>query len=168
MKPDIKTDNLIDSIGMLGRQLSSQSLWLATAESCTGGGIGQMLTSVPGCSRWYRGGVIAYCNQLKQELLGLDAAILLQHGAVSQAVVENMAIGACQCCNADLAVSISGIAGPNGGSVEKPVGLVWLAWADQGRVTSQMYHFSGNREAVRTAAILAAVSGLHDLLLDRL
>jgi nicotinamide-nucleotide amidase len=168
MKPDIKTNNLIDSIGMLGRQLSSQSLWLATAESCTGGGIGQTLTSVPGCSRWYQGGVIAYSNQLKQELLGLDAAILLQHGAVSQAVVENMAVGVCQCCNADLAVSISGIAGPNGGSLEKPVGLVWLAWADQGRVTSQMYHFSGNREAVRTAAILAAVSGLHDLLLDRL
>jgi nicotinamide-nucleotide amidase len=168
MKPDIKTDNLIDSISMLGRQLSSQSLWLATAESCTGGGIGQALTSVSGCSRWYRGGVIAYCNQLKQGLLGLDASMLLQHGSVSQAVVEGMAVGVCQCCNADLAVSISGTAGPNGGSVEKPVGLVWLAWADQGRVTSRMYHFSGNRQAVRNAAILAAVSGLHELLFDRL
>jgi nicotinamide-nucleotide amidase len=167
MKTEITANDLVDRITMLGRQLSSQSLWLATAESCTGGGIGQSLTDIAGSSQWYRGGVIAYCNQLKQQLLGLDAEILLQHGAVSQAVVEAMAVGVCNCCDADLAISVSGIAGPDGGSVDKPVGLVWLAWADRGRLTSRACQFSGDRQAIRTAALVTAVSGLLDLLVNR-
>jgi nicotinamide-nucleotide amidase len=167
MKTEISASNLVDSIVMLGSQLYDRRLWLATAESCTGGGVGQVLTSVAGSSRWYRGGGIAYCNQLKQQLLGVDEAILLQHGAVSQAVVETMAVNTCSHCNAYLAVSTSGVAGPDGESFDKPVGLVWLAWAYRGRVTSRVFHFSGGRHAIRTMAGIAVVSGLLDLLVDR-
>ena len=163
----LKTDPLNANIQLLGERLCQRGLQLATAESCTGGGIGAVLTQVPGSSQWYRGGVIAYCNAIKQQMLGVDAALLQRHGAVSQAVVKAMALGACQCCGAQLAVSVSGVAGPGGGSSTKPVGQVWLAWASNvGTVTSRRFQFDGDRQAVRHAAVAAAISGLLDWLAD--
>ena len=136
---------------------------VATAESCTGGGIGARLTDLPGSSAWFAGGIISYSNNAKHKLLGVAEASIQDHGAVSEQVVLQMAQGACTQLTADLAVAVSGVAGPTGGSVEKPVGTVWIAWAwqdSQRGATSRCFHFSGDRDAIRQAAITAALRGL--------
>ena len=133
---------------------------LATAESCTGGLVGHWVTSLPGSSRWYTGGVIAYANAVKRDVLGVSEQVLSEHGAVSQAVVEAMAKGVAGLLATEYSLAISGIAGPEGGTLHKPVGTVWLAWCCGGALQSQRYVFQGDRHEVK---YLAARQGLENL-----
>lgn len=130
---------------------------LATAESCTGGGIGSALTAVPGSSAVYKGGVISYCNEIKHRLLGVDADLLDRYGAVSAPVAEAMALGARQVLDTDVAVSVTGLAGPGGDEFGNPVGTVYIGYSDKIRTLSEHYRFDGNRDSVRTAAAEAAL-----------
>ena len=130
---------------------------LATAESCTGGGIGSALTAVPGSSSIYKGGVISYCNEIKHRLLGVDEALLEACGAVSAPVAEAMAAGARTVLRTDIAVSVTGLAGPGGDEQGNPVGTVFIGYADHRGVLSREYHFYGDRDAVRAAAVEAAL-----------
>ncbi len=142
-----------DSAAELGRWLLARGWTVATAESCTGGGMGYAITTVPGSGQWFAGGFITYMDEVKHDVLGVAKATLKQHGAVSAETAEAMARHALQQAHVNVAVAVTGIAGPTGGSKEKPVGTVWfgLAWADQ--CISWQHHFSGDREAVRIAAI---------------
>ncbi len=137
---------------------------MASAESCTGGLIAAACTDLAGSSDWFERGVVSYSNAAKTELLGVDAALIEQHGAVSEAVVRAMAVGALLRSAADLSVAVTGIAGPGGGSAAKPVGLVWLAWAWRDaaawRVDSLRQQFAGDRAAVRQATLYCALAGL--------
>lgn len=141
-----------------GQALLRAGLRVVTAESCTGGGVAAALTDVPGSSQWFERGYVTYSNAAKQQDLGVDAAMLAQHGAVSAQAVEQMAIGALRVSGADLALAVSGVAGPEGGSPEKPVGLVWFAVARRGgkaHVSHEQY--TGDRAAVRSAAVATAL-----------
>lgn len=151
----------------LAEALLTRQLTCATAESCTGGLIGGALTALPGSSRWYVGGVVAYANEVKTALLGVPPEVLAAHGAVSRPVAEAMALGVCRATGADAALSTTGVAGPDGGSPDKPVGTVWIGWALHGEARAAVFHFSGDREAVRRAAVHRAVAGLQRWL-DRL
>ncbi len=151
-------------VSALGRELLRRGLRCATAESCTGGLIGAMLTSVPGSSAWYGGGVVSYANDVKERLLGVRRADLESCGAVSGPVVRQMALGACAAAGADVSMSVSGVAGPGGGTEEKPVGTVWIGWALQGDVHARMFRFPGGREEVRCRAARCAIGGLLELL----
>ena len=131
---------------------------LATAESCTGGGIGAAITSVSGSSAIYKGGIISYCNEIKNALLGVDAALLENFGAVSAPVASAMASGAREALKADVAVSTTGLAGPGGDEFGNPVGTVYIGYADKEQCFAREFHFKGNREEVRTEAIRAALS----------
>ena len=130
---------------------------LATAESCTGGGIGAALTAVPGSSAVFRGGIICYCNEVKQSLLGVAEEDLNAYGAVSARVAEAMAFGAKRALNADIAVSVTGLAGPDGDEFGNPVGTVFIGYADQQTVCCKQYLFCGNREEIRRQAIESAL-----------
>ncbi len=144
-----------------GGRCRSHGYTLVTAESCTGGWIAKCLTDVDGSSEWYRGGVVSYSNVLKTQLLGLDPHLLNSHGAVSEAAVRAMAEGALERLGGDCAVAVTGIAGPAGGTPEKPVGTVWIAWADRADGTfAHLFQFSGDREAVRRATVLQALLGV--------
>ncbi len=149
---------LDDAVRVLAVRLFQHSLTCSTAESCTGGMVGAALTQVAGSSAWFKGGIIAYANDVKQNLLGVDATALETYGAVSHTVVRLMALGACKATGADLGVSLSGVAGPDGGSREKPVGTVYIGVAAHGMAQTFRYTFRGDREAVRTAATLEAIS----------
>lgn len=144
----------------LGAALKARGFWLVTAESCTGGWLGQVVTSVPGSSQWYDRGFITYTNASKEEMLGVAAETLARHGAVSEATVREMAQGALASSHADLSVAISGIAGPGGATPDKPVGTVCMAWASRGGCEVRTFHFSGDRAAVRRQAVAAALKGL--------
>jgi len=134
---------------------------LVTAESCTGGGLASAITEVPGCSAWFDRGFVTYSNLSKVELLEVEPQLLYEQGAVSEAVVRAMVQGALNHSVADLAVAISGVAGPQGGTPEKPVGTVCLAWQRRGRnADSRLVQLPGNREAVREAAIRLALEGV--------
>jgi len=136
-----------DSIaGNLGKILKENGSTVATAESCTGGNIAHYFTMNPGSSEYFKGGVVAYSNELKVKLLGIDPEMISENGAVSKEVVESMAITARQLLNTDYAIATSGIAGPDGGTPEKPVGTVWIAVADADSVVSRVYNFGNNRE----------------------
>ena len=139
---------------------TAANLQLATAESCTGGGVAKALTELAGCSAWFTGGLVTYSNQAKQQLLGVTASDLEKHGAVSESVVTAMVKGACQALGADLAVAISGVAGPSGGSVAKPVGYVWLAWGNAVQQQATVFNFTGDRRQIREASIDKALEGL--------
>jgi PncC family amidohydrolase len=130
---------------------------LAVAESCTGGLIGARLTSVSGSSAYFTGGVIAYSNDLKMGLLGVPIGLLESEGAVSGLVVEAMAMGAVMAGAADCGIAVTGVAGPDGGTDEKPVGTVWIGVALPSGTTSRMYRFDGDREAVRQQTVDAAL-----------
>lgn len=147
----------------VGQHLSQCGKRVATAESCTAGGIASTLTQVPGSSAWVEGGVVAYSNAVKERLLGVPDTLIKTEGAVSQGVVEAMARGVQTRLQVDLSVAVSGIAGPGGGSVDKPVGTVWFAWAgltaDEPMKTLKLV-FSGDRGAVRHQALLVALLGL--------
>ncbi|MFO8154778.1 MAG: CinA family protein [Pseudomonadota bacterium] len=146
----------------LGAILEARGELMATAESCTGGWIAKVMTDVTGSSAWFQGGLVTYANAAKESLLGVDPALLREHGAVSQPVVEAMAAGARERCGVDRACAVSGIAGPGGGTPEKPVGLVWLAWAGPEGVVSLAERFSGDRESIRRQSVARALIGLKE------
>lgn len=130
---------------------------LATAESCTGGGIGSALTAVAGSSAVYKGGIISYCNEIKEKLLAVPGAMLEQAGAVSHPVALAMAQGARNALGADIAVSVTGLAGPGGDDFGNPVGTVFIGYADERRTLARHFCFHGDREAVRKQAVDAAL-----------
>ena len=144
----------------LAAALLARQQTLATAESCTGGLVGAALTNLPGSSAWYLGGVVAYANELKIRLLGVPAAVLAAHGAVSLETARAMAAGARAATGADFAVAITGIAGPAGGTPEKPVGLVYIGVAAPHGTATFKHHFSGSRAEIRQAATEAALRHL--------
>ncbi|MDT3705439.1 MAG: CinA family protein [Thiobacillus sp.] len=149
----------------LGEKLLHRGWMLATAESCTGGWAGQLLTSLPGSSQWYERGFITYANAAKVEMLGVPEATLATHGAVSEETAGAMASGALAHSHTQAALAISGIAGPGGGTPQKPVGLVCYGWAlADGTVMSSTCRLSGDREEIRSRAVAAALRGLIDLL----
>ena len=137
------------------RMLSGKTL--ATAESCTGGMIGEALTAVPGSSAVYKGGVISYWSEIKESLLGVDGGILRRFGAVSAPVAEAMAKGAKRVLQTDVAVSVTGLAGPSGDEFGKPVGTVFIGYTDGEKAIVGEFHFSGDREEVRRQAAVAAL-----------
>lgn len=149
----------------VGHRLLARQALVATAESCTGGWIAQVLTSVPGSSLWFDRGFVTYSNQAKQEMLGVAPETLAAHGAVSAPVVAEMVVGALSHSQARVAVAVSGIAGPGGGSEDKPVGTVYLAWAwrDQAPLI-QRRQFAGDREEVRRQTVRVALEHLIELL----
>ena len=149
----------------LGHDLKQAGRSVATAESCTGGWLGAVLTSIPGSSLWYERGFVSYSNMAKREMLGVKTETLTRHGAVSEPTARAMAEGALAHSHADLTVAITGIAGPAGGTPEKPVGTVCFAWAARKQPTqSRTQRFGGDREAVRRQAIKTALEGLSALL----
>ena len=144
----------------VGERLKAAGEVLATAESCTGGWAAQVVTSVAGSSAWFDRGFVTYSNAAKQEMLGVRPETLGRHGAVSEQTAREMARGALERSAATLAVSVTGIAGPGGGSAEKPVGTVCFAWAAGGEVTSETRRFPGDRESVRRQSVIRALEGV--------
>lgn len=144
----------------LGTLLVARGWRMATAESCTGGWIAKTLTDIAGSSDWFESGFVTYSNRAKAVALGVGEALLAEHGAVSEEVVRAMAAGARGRTGCEAAVAVSGIAGPDGGSAEKPVGLVWFAWALPERSWSERRIFAGDREAVRRASVRFALECL--------
>lgn len=136
---------------------------LVTAESCTGGGIGAAITAVPGSSAVYKGGIISYTNEVKQKLLGINPILLKNLGAVSAPIAEAMAIGARNALSADIAVSVTGLAGPGGDDKGNPVGLVFIGYVDEKRILSRRFVFEGDREEVRSQAVEAALKLILEL-----
>ncbi len=155
---------IYETILQIGERCVERSFTVATAESCTAGLLSAALTEVPGSSRWFVGGVTSYSNEIKERVLQVPAAILESHGAVSEETVRDMAKGVVTLMHADVAVAISGIAGPDGGSVEKPVGTVCIAVLVDGMNYGRTVYFSGDRAAVREQTVAVAL----DILLRRL
>ncbi len=153
-----------DLRGLLADSLLKRSWMLATAESCTGGLIAAACTDLAGSSQWFERGFVTYSNAAKTELLGVDATLIARDGAVSESVVRAMAHGALDRSQAQVAVAVTGVAGPGGGSAAKPVGTVWLAWATPHGTTSEAQLFSGDRAAVRAATVQHALRQLLTLL----
>ena len=152
--------NTLAVAGGLVALLKVRGLTCATAESCTGGGVGSAITAVAGSSAVFAGGVISYSNEVKRDVLGVDAQALEKFGAVSPQVAAQMADGACKLMKTDLAVSLTGIAGPDGGSEEKPVGLVWFGLATKDGVRTEKCLFCGDRARVREQAVIHALGML--------
>jgi nicotinamide-nucleotide amidase len=145
----------------VGARLKKRGLRLAAAESCTGGWIAQAITSIPGSSEWFERGFVTYSNEAKREMLGVRGATLSRHGAVSEATAREMAGGALKRSRAQVAVAVTGIAGPGGGTRTKPVGMVCFAWARRrGAPESATRRFKGGRESVRRRSVVAALQGL--------
>jgi nicotinamide-nucleotide amidase len=152
---------------LLGAKLKAQGVMLATAESCTGGGVAHAITSIAGSSDWFERGFVTYSNEAKQEMLGVTAGTLATHGAVSEKTAREMAAGALMHSRAQVAVAITGIAGPGGGSPEKPVGTVCFAWGLKGGAhVEETRRFDGDRESVRHQSVIVALQGALDLLDD--
>lgn len=149
----------------LGQVLSAAEYRLVTAESCTGGGIAKICTEVAGSSAWFDCAWVTYSNQSKQDLLGVSAQTLLEHGAVSEATVVEMVQGALKRAKAQVAIAVSGIAGPTGGTVYKPVGTVCIAWLIFGQeVQAKTFYFQGDRSKIRDSAVAEALRYLLSLL----
>jgi nicotinamide-nucleotide amidase len=144
----------------VGERLKARRATVVTAESCTGGWVAQAITSVDGSSTWFDRGFVTYSNDAKRELLGVGAETLAGHGAVSEETAREMARGALERSGATLAVSVTGIAGPGGGTPQKPVGTVCFAWARGADVTSETRRFSGDRESVRRQSVIRALEGV--------
>ena len=155
------TDAKINALARtLGERLTHHKLMCATAESCTGGLVAGAITDIAGSSGWFERGFVTYSNEAKMELLGVPEATLAQHGAVSEATARAMAEGAVARSRADVAVAITGVAGPGGGTPDRPVGMVCFAWSRGVVTTAITRYFQGDREAVRRAAVVAALEGL--------
>ncbi|WP_086479622.1 CinA family protein [Oceanospirillum sanctuarii] len=155
----------LKTISQLANQLTRRQVFMATSESCTGGGIAQALTAVAGSSAWFDAGFVTYSNQAKSRMLDVPAEVIAEHGAVSEAVVKAMVAGAVANSEASFAVAVSGVAGPGGGSPEKPVGTVWIAWGGLSEsagddIQAECFLFEGDREAVREQTIDMALSRL--------
>jgi nicotinamide-nucleotide amidase len=148
----------------IGRRLKSARAALVSAESCTGGWVAQVVTATAGSSAWFDRGFVTYTNEAKQELLGVSAETLDRHGAVSEETAREMALGALAHGKGTVSLSVTGIAGPTGGSKEKPVGTVCFAWAEAGRVQSETRRFAGDRESVRKQSVIRALQGLSEFL----
>lgn len=144
----------------LGRRLQVLNAHVTTAESCTGGGIAEAITRIPGSSAWFEAGYVTYSNRQKTLQLDVPQALFARVGAVSREVVEAMARGAQEKSLARFSVAVSGVAGPDGGSPDKPVGTVWLAWGVGDGVSAELEHFTGDRDEVRRQTVKAALEGL--------
>lgn len=144
----------------LASALRSRQWMLTCAESCTGGLIAAHCTELSGSSQWFERGFVTYSNAAKTEMLDVPADLIAQHGAVSEAVATAMAQGALARSHAQVSVAVTGIAGPSGGSSDKPVGMVWLAWCMGAQLNSEVHHFAGDRDAVRQATVQRALAGL--------
>jgi nicotinamide-nucleotide amidase len=144
----------------LAHALGARGWSLATAESCTGGMIAAACTDLSGSSAWFERGYVTYSNAAKTECLGVDTALIAEHGAVSEPVVRAMAAGAVARSRADVSVAVTGVAGPTGGSAAKPVGMVWFGWSAGGTVWTDVQFFAGDRAAVRAATVEHALRGL--------
>ncbi len=156
---------LRDLAEQLGECMKAHDMKLATAESCTGGWLAKIITDIPGSSAWFTGSVVCYSNESKHSLLGINESTLSEFGAVSGETVLEMSDGLFARTDADVAVSVSGIAGPDGGSEDKPVGLVWLSWGKRDKsVFANPFNFDGDREDVRKQSIKQALNNLLDLL----
>jgi len=159
---DVTLHALAEQVGDL---LRVNRLMLCTAESCTGGWIAKMITDVPGCSDWFDSGMACYSYEAKQALLGVRPETLTHYGAVSRETVLEMVSGALVTSGASVAVAVTGIAGPSGGTADKPVGTVWVAWKRRGGYAkAEVFHFDGDRDAVRRQTVDAALRGLGGLL----
>ncbi|MFO1388891.1 CinA family protein [Cellvibrio sp.] len=146
---------------VLGEKLLARKWRVATAESCTGGGVAAAITAIAGSSAWFEYGIVSYANQAKEKLLHVDSHTLSTEGAVSRSVVEQMVKGALALSGADIAVAVSGVAGPSGGTENKPVGTVWFAWGlSSGVVDTKLFHFAGDRAAIQQQSVVAALNGL--------
>ena len=146
-----------NDIPELALALTDRAWTLATAESCTGGGIAKACTDWSGSSQWFEAGLVTYSNAAKTRLLGVNADLIEAHGAVSEPVAKAMAQGAAVATGAQVTIATTGIAGPTGGTPDKPVGTVWLAWSVDGIVRTQHQVFTGNREQVRNATVAFAL-----------
>jgi nicotinamide-nucleotide amidase len=152
----------LDTLGaLIGSRLKERGERLVSAESCTGGWVAQVVTSVAGSSEWFERGFVTYSNESKQELIGVRAETLARYGAVSEETAREMARGALAASRGTLALAVTGVAGPSGGTPAKPVGMVCFAWADRsGTVRSETRHFTGNREKVRRQSVMRALQGI--------
>lgn len=150
----------------LGEALQAQGAQVTTAESCTGGGIAEAITRIAGSSAWFEAGFVTYSNAQKTRQLDVPEALFASVGAVSREVVEAMVRGAQGQSGARYATAVSGVAGPGGGSAEKPVGTVWIAWGDGSQLFSRRFQFPGDRDAVRRQTVEAALQGLLRLLVE--
>lgn len=148
----------------VGLALRQHGMTLVTAESCTGGGVAHAITMISGSSEWFDRGFVTYSNASKEEMLGVSPDTLDTHGAVSEQTVREMADGALQYSRAQVAVSVSGVAGPTGGTPEKPVGMVWFAWGTNESVHAECHHLSGERDAIRAKSVQIALQGVLNLL----
>lgn len=164
---DFNDTQLAELARRVGQHLIVTGRRFVAAESCTGGWIGKTVTDVAGSSAWFLGGAIVYSNELKQRMLGVSASTLAQHGAVSEAVVREMAAGALASMGGDIAISVSGVAGPTGATKDKPVGTIWIAWGCRGdtgmAVNAAHFSFSGDREQVRRQTVFHALGRVLDL-----
>lgn len=149
-----ESNRLVERLSVL---LTDKKLKICTAESCTGGLIAKSFTDLAGSSAWFDRGFVTYSNAAKTDMLGVPESLILDYGAVSEAVAAAMASGALQHSAADLAIAITGIAGPDGGSEEKPVGTVWIALAAKGQLVAQKYQFPGDRASIRQATLCQAI-----------
>ena len=158
-------DDVTSLARALGRLAKRKRVLIATAESCTGGGVATAITRISGSAKWFDRGFVTYSNEAKREMLGVAQRSLRNHGAVSEVVAREMARGALARSPADVVVAVTGIAGPTGGSRSKPVGTVWFAWAGRGNIVqTRHFRFRGDRVAVRLQSVAVALRGLSDLL----
>lgn len=144
----------------LGEALDARGWTVATAESCTGGWIAKVITDIPGSSKWFEAGFVVYSNAAKRALLDVPSEVIAKHGAVSAEVVAALAENAKRRTDAEIAIAVSGVAGPGGGSAEKPVGTVWFGWADSQGTRTEQRQFGGDRESVRRQSVERALTGL--------
>ena len=151
---------LLALIGQLAQRLRERGWMMASAESCTGGLIAGACTELSGSSDWFERGFVTYSNRAKTELLGVDAALIDDHGAVSEPVARAMAVGAVERSGARCAVAVTGVAGPTGGTPAKPVGTVWFGWCTPAGIFTERQRFNGDRAAVRRASVVHALGGL--------
>ncbi|MDN6180626.1 MAG: CinA family protein [Halomonas subglaciescola] len=167
MEPNVESLKNLD-LSLLAQQLGKlcrqHGVEVTTAESCTGGGIAEAITSAAGSSDYFSAGYVTYSNAAKTRMLGVQESTLEACGAVSEAVVKAMVSGACEASGAAIGVAVSGVAGPGGGSDEKPVGTVWLAWGSANAPQAKCLHFPGDRQAVREQAVRQAMARLVVLL----
>ncbi|MDM0074880.1 CinA family protein [Variovorax sp. J2P1-59] len=164
MNESVSGHDTPELVHLLADLLQQQGRMMATAESCTGGLIAGACTDLSGSSNWFERGFVTYSNEAKTELLGVDAALIADHGAVSEEVARAMAEGAVARSRAQVAVAVTGVAGPTGGSPEKPVGTVWFGWSVAGNVRTERRRFDGDRAAVRAATVRHALQTLVDLM----
>lgn len=158
------SDALTALAAIAGARLKAAGQFLVAAESCTGGGIGQAVTAIAGSSDWFERGFVTYSNAAKVEMLGVREETLARRGAVSEETAREMALGALARSRGTLAVAVTGVAGPGGGSAAKPVGTVCFAWAQGATVRAETRHFEGDRESVRRQSVVRALQGVIDWL----